>query len=365
MQWNWQLATWPNFTYNPDSITELERTFLLRAGSSYALLCTTGENDRTQFVIEMLTREGLESSKIEGELLDRESLVSSLKKHFGLHDDIKNQFNKEAGMAELLCNVYDTYDAPLSHEMLWQWHGMLFKKNWSILEECGQYRTDKEPMQIVSGHGDGRVYFEAPPSKNVYKEMTRFIEWYNASRTSETLLGRAALAHVYFESIHPFEDGNGRIGRVLVEKVLSQGAQQPLLIAVSKCIEKRKKAYYLELERCNRTVEVQHWVEFFANIILHAQQDSMRLLNFLMQKSKMLTALSGKINQRQEKVLLRMFAEGPDGFQGGLSAEKYISITKAPRATATRDLVDLVSMGALLKTGELRYTRYWLNLAYV
>jgi Fic family protein len=245
--------------------------------------------------------------------------------------------------------------------MLLQWHRMLFKGSNRI--PSGQYRTHPEAMQIVSEGAKGRViHFEAPPSKNISDEMTKFISWYNSSSSSESILGRAALAHVYFESIHPFEDGNGRIGRVLVEKALSQGVGHPTLIAVSKFIEKHKKEYYAELGRCNQTLDAQHWVEFFAKVILQAQEDSLRILHFLIKKSKMLTSLSGRLNHRQEKALLRMFAEGPDGFIGGLSAKKYVAITKATRATATRDLNDLTKKGALKKTGERRYTRYWLNL---
>jgi Fic family protein len=245
--------------------------------------------------------------------------------------------------------------------MLWEWHSMLFK-DWSKLDDCGKYRTHIEPMQIVSGRLDApRVFFEAPPSEKVFHEMTMFIDWFNASCTSQSILGRAAIAHVYFECIHPFEDGNGRIGRILVEKILSRCVGEPILIAVSKCIEKRKKEYYVQLGSCNQTMEVSHWVEFFAEMILQAQDYSMRFLHFLINKAKLLLALSGQINPRQEKVLLRMFAKGLDGFVGGLSAENYIAITKASRATATRDLADLVRMGALVKTGELRHTRYWLK----
>jgi Fic family protein len=361
MDWNWQFATWPHFTYDPALITEEERRFLLHVGGSSVLLKSITEHDRVQFVVNILSTEGLESSRIEGEFLERERLVSSLKKQFGLISDTDKKAPREAGMAEILSNVYETFNAPLTHEMLWQWHAMLFK-NWSKLAECGQYRTHAEPMQIVSG--SGRVYFEAPPSKDVYKEMTSFITWFNTSRTSGTILGRAAVAHVYFETIHPFEDGNGRIGRVLVEKALAQGVQRPLLIAVSKYIEKHKQNYYSELQKCNRTLLINDWVTFFARIITEAQRDAMILLNFIVQKSHMLRALSGHINQRQEKVLLRMFAEGPDGFKGGLSAEKYCIISKASRATATRDLADLVTKGALIKMGKLRNTRYWLNMDY-
>lgn len=364
MTWNWQLPDWPKFTYNSDRISQKERQFLLGSGSAFAFLKNIDEEERNQFIIEILSLEGLTSSKIEGEILERESLQSSIKQHFGLRGAaVRYRADKELGMAELLCNVYETFDKPLTHEMLWEWHSMLFKDR-SLHSDIGKYRTHVEPMQIVSGRLDSspRVFFEAPPSEKVFHEMEMFIDWFNSTRSSEPILGRAALAHVYFESIHPFEDGNGRIGRILVEKVLSQGIGQPILIAVSKFIEKQKKAYYTELGRCNRTLLVSHWVEFFSQTILQAQDDSMRLLHFLIEKSKTLTTLSGQINSRQEKALLRMFAEGPDGFAGGLSAENYIAITKASRATATRDLADLVEKGVLVKTGELRHTRYWLNL---
>lgn len=358
MRWNWQLPGWPKFTYDADRVSSYERRFLLGSGSSFAFQKNISDDDRNRFVVEILSLEGLESSKIEGEVLERESLQSSIKKQFGSLDGVKKASDKEEGMAELLSNVYKTYDAPLTHEMLWEWHSMLFKN-----EECAQYRTHPEAMQIVSGRGDNRrIRFEAPPSKNVSKEMTKFIDWYNTSSFSEPILGRAAIAHVYFESIHPFEDGNGRIGRILAEKILSQGIGQPILIAVSKFIEKHKKEYYAELGNCNQTLDASRWVEFFADVILQAQDDSIRFLHFLIDKSKMLSALAGILNSRQEKVLLKMFAQGPDGFEGGLSAGKYIAITKAPRATATRDLADLVAKGALIKTGELRHTRYWRNL---
>jgi Fic family protein len=262
----------------------------------------------------------------------------------------------------LLCDVYDTFQLPLTHEQLWKWHAMLFKGQFQ-LEDLGRYRTHLDPMQIVSRrYGHLRVFFEAPPSVQISQEMKLFVEWFNSTKAPSSILGRAAVAHVYFESIHPFEDGNGRIGRVLIEKSLSQAIGRPTLIAVSKVLEERRKDYYVALERCNRTLEIDHWVEFFADSVLQAAEESMRLLTFLIEKTKMFTALSGVINPRQEQALLRMFEAGPKGFIGGLSAEKYISITKASRATATRDLVELVKIGALVKTGELRHTRYWLNL---
>lgn len=190
--------------------------------------------------------------------------------------------------------------------------------------------------------------------------MALFIDWFN-SANEETILGKASHAHVYFESIHPFEDGNGRIGRALVEKALSQALGLPTLIAVSQALELRKKEYYAYLAQCNKSLDIESWVCFFSGVILQAQHNSVRLINFLINKSKLMSSLAGKINSRQERALLRIFAEGLDGFVGGLSAENYRAITKASTATATRDLADLVEKGALIKTGVLRHTRYTLS----
>ena len=362
MPWNWELPEWPKFQYDFNRISQMEKQFLLSVGSAFAFLKSLDEKDYNRFIVEILSSEGLESSRIEGEILDRESLQSSIRQHFGLDENMGKETNKESQMAKLLLNVYETFDRSLTHEMLWQWHSMLFNDQ-SHISDYGKYRTHAEPMQIVSNrYGSTRVFFEAPPSAKVFAEMEAFIDWFNHSNLSGSILGRAAIAHIYFESIHPFEDGNGRIGRMLVEKVLSQGVGRSVLIAISKVLEKEKKAYYAELEKCNRVLEVQDWVEFFAKVVLRAQEESMNLLYFLIKKTKMLSALSDQLNTRQEKALLKMFAEGPNGFKGGLSAENYVAITKASRATATRDLTDLVQKGGLVKTGELRHTRYWLNL---
>ncbi len=351
MPWNWELKKWPHFTCRAD--LEAEKKFLLKAGKGSAFLKNIGLEESSDFVVEILSLEGEKSSKIEGEILDRESLQSSIKQHFGLPR--KKPREKESNMAGLLCNVYESYHQPLTHKMLESWHKKLF-------HESEGYRAHKEPMQIVSHRYDARrVFFEAPPSSKVRKEMDRFIKWFNASKNEPTLM-RAAITHVYFESIHPFEDGNGRIGRVLVEKALSQGVGHPCLIAVSKVLERKRKEYYSELGKCNRTLEIQDWIDYFSKVVLEGQKESMELLQFLIAKAKLLASCAGQINERQEKVLLRMFKEGPTGFKGGLSAENYITITKASRATATRDLADLVERGALKKTGELRHTRYSLKL---
>ena len=176
-------------------------------------------------------------------------------------------------------------------------------------------------------------------------------------------LTRAALAHLYFVSIHPFEDGNGRIGRAIAEKSLAQNLGQPSLIALAYTIERKRKDYYAALERNNEDLEVSGWMKYFSNTVLEAQNNTLKRVEFYLAKARLYDRLRGKLNERQEKALARMFLEGIDGFKGGLSAENYIAITKTSRATATRDLQALVEKGALTKTGELRHTRYSLNLS--
>lgn len=359
MVWNWQLSEWPHFTFDQTLFLDMEKEFLLSEGKAGVFLKNIPKKDKDHFIVEILSLEGIKSARIEGEILDRESLQSSIRRHFGLPALLKKERAKETGMSMALIDVYQTYADPLDHSTLYRWHNFLFKDEKS-LNQIGSYRTHREPMQIVSNKiGSEKVYFEAPPSIRIKKEMEQFLKWYNTFQG--TALIKAAIAHVYFESIHPFEDGNGRIGRLIVEKILSQNVGRPILIAISRILELRKKEYYGELEKCNHTLNIEQWILFFSRVILEAQESSITLLEFLINKTKILTELTSQLNDRQLKALLRLFEEGPNGFKGGLSAENYISITRTSRATATRDLMDLVEKGALIKKGELKHTRYFIN----
>ena len=250
--------------------------------------------------------------------------------------------------------------------MLFSWHKMLMKGRRG-LKDIGAYRTHEEPMQIVSAAlHDPEIHFEAPPSKHMKKEMDAFIHWFNDTspegKNPLPAVTRASIAHLYFVSIHPFEDGNGRIGRAIAEKALSQNLGQPTLIALSQTIQARRKDYYGSLERNNRDTEITDWMIYFSKTILTAQERTQKLVDFLIEKTKLYERLQGQLNERQEKVLERLCREGLEGFKGGLSAENYIKITKTSRATATRDLQELVQLDALSKTGELRHTRYYLKI---
>jgi Fic family protein len=196
--------------------------------------------------------------------------------------------------------------------------------------------------------------------------MDAFVAWFNDTapdgRSPLPPLTRAGMAHLYFETIHPFEDGNGRIGRALSEKALAQNLGQPSLIALAYTIEWKRKAYYDMLEASNKDNAVTLWLLYFAETVLDAQRVTLARVEFSVAKAKFYERLRGQFNERQEKAIARMFRAGIDGFKGGLSAENYISITKTSRATATRDLNDLVARGALTRTGELKHTRYHLEL---
>ena len=366
MIWNWQQKTWPEFVYDADALSDYESQFLHRAGVMHGSLKHISEEDKESLTVDLMSVEALKTSEIEGEILNRDSLQSSIRRNFGLKTDNRKIPPAEQGISEMMVSLYKTWQVPLDHDGLFTWHRMLANGR-RDLHDIGRYRSHTEPMQIVSGElYEPEVHFEAPPSKLVKKEMNKFILWFNQTgqRGKEELsaLTRSGIAHIWFESIHPFEDGNGRIGRAISEKALSQSLGRPTLIAIANTIEKKRKAYYAALQRNSRDLEITDWLVYFCEMVLAAQDYTQNLIDFLIEKGKFYTRYDGKLNERQEKVVARMFREGPDGFKGGLSAENYISITGASRATATRDLQNLVELGALVKKGERRYTRYYLYI---
>lgn len=222
-------------------------------------------------------------------------------------------------------------------------------------------------MQVVSGSlGSPNVHFEAPPSPRVPSEMARFVEWFNRTgpdgNDALPALTRAGIAHIYFESIHPFEDGNGRIGRAISDKALAQAAGQPTLTALAATMLIRRKAYYDALEAANKDNVLTPWLCWFAGIAIEAQRRTEAQVEFLLDKTRLLDRLRDSLNTRQEKAILRMLREGPEGFSRRLSAGNYMSITGASPATATRDLADLVEKKALLRIGERRHARYELAI---
>ncbi len=368
MTWNWQLPDWPNFKWDRSRISAAEEQFLLGGGVVIGAIKHLGEDEHNQLLVELMSGEAVTTSAIEGEVLNRASVQSSILRQLELRSpDKRRVMPAEEGIAEMIVDLYRSFSQPLSNKMLFGWHRMATSGR-KDLADIGRYRTSPEPMQVIPGPiGAPTVHFEAPPSKQVSGEMRRFISWFNgiAPQGKEQLpaITRAGSAHLYFESIHPFEDGNGRIGRGIAEKAITQSFGQPVLVSLATTILAHQKSYYHALERANRGNEITEWLLWFAEIALEAQRRNIAQVEFIIAKAKLLERLRGQINERQQKTLLRMFREGPEGFKGGLSAGNYSTITGGSPATTTRDLADLTEKGAFIRTGERKHARYALNLS--
>jgi len=364
MKYNWQQSDWPEFRYDLAKIEGDLLAFADKAGQVSGILKSLPESTRLESVIDVMIAEAIKTSEIEGEYLSRQDVQSSIRKQLGL--DVADESVRDPasqGAAELMVNVRNTWQAPLTEKTLFSWHKMLMNgpKNEVLV---GGWRTHESPMQVVSGPiGRPKIHYEAPPSKNVPTEMARFFSWFNKSE-KEILHApvRAALAHLHFESIHPFEDGNGRIGRAISEKALSQGLNRPVLLSLSRTIEADRKAYYKALEIAQTSNVVTDWLGYFLKTALEAQTTVETQLDFVVRKTHFFDFHKDQLNKRQLRVVQRMLEEGPGGFEGGINARKYVAIAKASKATATRDLQDLVEAGTLVPIGKGRSRRYELNL---
>ena len=370
LRYNWEYKEWPNFKY---STKGLEKTLLQisrNEGKYDGIVNMLPKNVKADAIIDLMVIEAIKSSEIEGEFYSRKDVLSSIKKNLGIHQKSLTIINKNVeGISKIMVDIRTSYVKPLTKAKLFEWHKMLFNTSTNI--EVGKWRTHSEPMQIVSGaYGKQKVHFEAPPSRSLEKEMKDFIQWFNNTAPSgkqaiENSAVRAALVHLYFESIHPFEDGNGRIGRVLAEKVLSQGMQKPALLSLSATIGKNKKEYYAQLQVGQKNLNATQWVHYFVNTILKSQEYAEKQIEFTINKASFFDSYKATLNARQLKAIKKIMEEGPDGFKGGLNATKYKSINKTSKATATRDLQELVELGIIMQTGGGRSTSYSLKLGFM
>ena len=361
-QWNWKMKGWPLWRFDASRTQHLEARLQQQAGVLLGVWRHLDEGERGQLTVEALSTEGMTTSAIEGEHLDLGSMQSSLQRRLGLATPSGTPKPAEEGIAELMVAMYRDHATPLSKDLLCEWHRMLCNGR-RDLQMIGDYRRHQEAMVIISGKvSEPTVHYEAPPSSRVPQEMADFIHWFNESGPSAAAplpaLLRAAIAHLYFESIHPFEDGNGRIGRTLVAKSIAQSLGQPTLLLLSEVLLKQKKRYYDELQAASLSLEVDAWIDYFAGVIIDGQKAALSAADFTVAKARFFRRHAADLNERQTKALLKVFAAGRGGFSGGLSAEKYISMTRASRATATRDLTALVALGAMSKTGSGKGTRY-------
>jgi Fic family protein len=358
--YNWQHKNWPEFKFDSSSIDKELMRFMLKAGELKGILSALPKDISTETIIQIMVTEAIKTSEIEGEIINRIDVMSSIRKNLGLHISQEPKDKNAIGLSLLLIDVRNTYTQPLTESKILEWHKLLMGNNKTI--HAGQWRKGNEPMQIISGSASNpKIHYEAPPSKTLSKEMKRFIEWYNTSEISSPII-KAAVAHLYFESIHPFEDGNGRIGRAIAEKALSQGFDNPIMFSISKSIEENRSNYYKELQLAQQRLEITKWIEWFASIIIFAQEYAEKTIQFTIKKMKFFDKYDKILNTRQKKVINRILEEGVNGFKGGMNAKKYISITDTSKATATRDLQELAAMNVFVIKGLGRSTSYELNI---
>ncbi len=367
MKYNWQQKDWPEFEFSTDQVVDLLFEYSERTGRVSGVMEGLPKEAQVETIIALLVAEAVKTSEIEGEYLKRSDVMSSIRNNLGILKKQEKVHDKRAeGISELMIHAQKTFSDKLTQDTLFTWHQMLMKGNPSL--EAGKWRTHNEPMQVISGAmGKEKIHYEAPPSDRIPEEMTRFIRWFNDTGNGgkaeiKKPIIRAAIAHLYFESLHPFEDGNGRIGRAISEKALSQYINRPVLLSLSQAIESRKKDYYTALQKGQRSNEITSWIDYFVRTTLEAQIQAEQLIEFTLKKARFFDSHKDQLNERQLKVIRRILKEGAGGFEGGLNVRKYVSITKTSKATATRDLQDLLEKKIVDRKGGGRSTAYILKL---
>lgn len=366
MKWIWQQPDWPDFRYDKSALEDREIEFRLnseRLAGRFDALPMASQEDAT---IDLMLSEAIKTSAIEGEDLDRESVRSSLVSLITSDTLPDISDHKAAGAASLLVDVRKNWQTSLTHELLGKWQSMAVPEQRYTLILRGAYRNDPSPMQIVSGpYGREKVHYEAPPATQVPEEMAIFLHWYNQTgplNRDKRLPGiaRAGIAHLWFEVVHPFDDGNGRVGRAIADHALSQSLGYPTTACLATAIEADKKTYYLQLEKASRGyLDVSTWLDYFADRVIRAQKIAREEVDFVLAKTRFYETHGDQLNDRQARMVSRVFAEGRKGFEGGITTKKYEAITKCPNRTASRDLSDLVAKGIIVPLpGGGRTTRY-------
>jgi len=362
--YNWQLPEWPQLSFDRSLILPKAEVFAARLRPLQKEALGLPEKDRFNFVVETLVQEAVNTSSIEGEFFREEDLKSSIINRLTIGQAGRMTRDlRIRGVGQLVELVRSTVSDPLTETMLKYWHEVLlnFDQRLSVL---GDYRRGPDPMQIVSGPLHRPVvHFEAPAAEVVPGQMGEFVRWASRPFTdyADPLVSaamRAGTSHVLFESIHPFEDGNGRIGRSIMEKILGQGLGSPVPFSLSRAIQLRQKDYYAALGEVQRTLDITEWLLFYFDALVTALDHSSRMIHHIVKKERFLNSFGEQLEPRHTKALLKMFGAGPDGFEGGMTVKKYVSINRVSPPTATRDLAYLTSIGAFERRGAGRSTHY-------
>jgi len=367
-RWIWQSPSWPNLTFDATRLAGPLAVARQESGALLGKAAAVGLNEQTVLEREVWSREAVATAAIEGEAIDLPAVRSSVARRLGLARQGPAAPRSVEGLLDVMENAADLWEHPLTRERLCAWQAALFPGGSTIRNlVVGDYRSADDPMQIVSGpHGRETVHYQAVAGAAVRAEMHAFLEWFNRPAGIDGLL-RAGLAHVWFESIHPFEDGNGRVGRAIVDLALAQDLRRPSrLLGISAAMRHRQDAYYDALNAAQRgNGDVTPWLAWFLETYTEACRTSTTLIGEALARARFWADHRAvPLNEMQRRVLDRMLDAGPGRFEGGLTARKYAAITGTTKVTASRHISELLERGLIVRAEgpRGRSTRYDLAL---
>ena len=351
----WQYPEWPSFTWNDSRLIALLSEVRNLEGKIQGMMDGLGFNVQSMTALNVMTEDVLRSNEIEGVILNSDKVRSSIARHLGIDTaGLPQPDHYTEGVVQIMMDAVTNCNKPLTPERLFNWHAALFPTGRSGMYPItvGAYRTGGEPMQIVSGAmGKEKVHYEAPPSDVVPDMMTDFLTWINSDNTVIDPVLKAAVAHLWFVAIHPFDDGNGRLTRTITDMQLAKADGFPLrFYSMSAEILREKKAYYEILEHTtSNSTDITEWLEWFLNTmkssILRAKETVKRVVS---KSSFWQRHREIPMNERQVRVVNMLW----DGFTGKLTSSKWAKITKTSQATALRDITDLIEKGILTAAAD-------------
>ena len=348
-------ADWPHLHWRPESVVDQLAATRHQQGWLLGRMSSLGFDVRREALLNALTEDVVMSSEIEGELLDAGQVRSSVARRLGM--DIAGLSHSDRsvdGVVDLMLDATEGYARPLTQDRLFGWHAALFPTGRSGLRRItvGDWRDDSSgPMQVVSGSiGRERVHFEAPAATRLNEEMQAFLDWFNAPADTDEVL-KAGLAHLRFVTVHPFDDGNGRIARAIADMALARSEGSPQrFYSMSSQIRQERAAYYSILERTQKgTTDISEWMSWFVACLGRAIEGAETILNGVLTKARFWEGIASlPINQRQRVVINHLL----DGFEGKLTTTRWARMTKCSQDTALRDITDLMERGILARSPE-------------
>lgn len=345
---------WPELSWDEARLAGLLAEVRYRQGRLLGRMEALGFNLREEATLQTLTEDVIKTSEIEGEKLDNKQVRSSIARRLGLDIGAAPPIDRNVeGIVEVMLDATGKYNAPLTQERLFGWHAALFPTGRTGMRRItvGGWRTDDSgPMQVISGpFGRERVHYEAPSHDQLKKEMSLFLKWFNAPSKTDPVI-KSALAHFWFITIHPFDDGNGRIARAIADLVLARSENSPQrFYSMSAQIQRERKDYYQILEDCQKgPLDITQWIEWFLHCLQRAMTASEALLESVLIKARFWKAHAvSSFNDRQRAILNLLL----DGFEGKLNSSKWAKLTKCSQDTALRDIDDLLERKILKKDG--------------